>query len=267
MGSSLLQWRLLNRTKDRQMAMLANQPQIRREVAEFRKTLPLVSSAEELVKNEKAYRVTMVAFGLEDQIYARALVRKVLESDLSDPKSFAMRMSSVRFRELAAAFNFNTLGDGRPKDPAFAQHIVDRFLVQRFEEQAGQSNEALRFGLYFDRKAAGLTSWYHVLADPALAKVARTALGLPEEAAQVPVDRQVDLLKDRYDIARFQDPVERARFLDRFMTLHDVAYGGPAGAAAASPVLGLFAPPGQAPVISGLSPASLLAAATLRRRF
>ncbi len=54
----------------------------------------------------------MKAYGLEDMTYAKAFMKQVLESDLSDPNSFANRLSDPRYKEFAAAFNFGA----QPKD-------------------------------------------------------------------------------------------------------------------------------------------------------
>lgn len=263
-GSTLMQWTLLTRTEPRQRAMLAEQPMVKREVAYLRQALPAVDSAEELVKDDRLLKAVLTAFGLEEQAYAKALVRKVLESDLSDPRSFANRISDPRFKELAASFNFKALGGLKPDDPKFVEALANRVLTQRFEEQAGESNEALRLGLYFRRKAGGLSNWYQVLADPALAKVVRTALGLPESIARVNVDRQVEEMKDRFDLAKFNDAKELDGFLKRFVTLWDISGQG-APQQAASPLVGLFSVGGGQPGRTGLDPSTLLAASRLRR--
>ena len=56
------------------------------------------------------------------------------------------------------------------------QPAIDKYMRQTLEENAGEQNEGVRLALYFERKAPTLTSFYEVLADPALAKVVRTAL-------------------------------------------------------------------------------------------
>ncbi|WP_119680944.1 DUF1217 domain-containing protein [Indioceanicola profundi] len=259
-GSSLVQLRLLQRTTDRQMQMLAEQPQVKRDVAYFRAEIGNVKSAEDLVSDSRLLRFVATAFGMEDQAYAKALLKKVMESDLDDPRSFANRMSDPRFKELAAAFNFPKYGGIKAGLPAFQQQLVDRYMTQRFEEQAGQSNEALRLGLYFQRKAGQIENWYNVLADPALSQVMRAALNLPEEMSKTDVDRQVDMFKDKLDIKKLQDPAEVGKLIERFMVMSDVRTGGPAGPQ--SPILQLLNA-GSGRVT--LDPSTILAASRLRR--
>jgi hypothetical protein len=59
------------------------------------------------MKDYRLYHYAMKAYGLEDMAYAKAFMKKVLESDLSDPKSFVNKLVDKRYREFAAAFSFN----------------------------------------------------------------------------------------------------------------------------------------------------------------
>ena len=59
------------------------------------------------MKDYRLYHYAMKAYGLEDMAYAKAFMKKVLESDLSDPKSFVNKLIDKRYREFAAAFSFN----------------------------------------------------------------------------------------------------------------------------------------------------------------
>lgn len=52
----------------------------------------------------------MKAYGLEDMTYAKAFMRKVLESDVTDSKSFVGKLTDPRFMTFAKAFNFSTDG-------------------------------------------------------------------------------------------------------------------------------------------------------------
>ena len=99
---------------------------------------------------------------------------------------------------------------------------IDKFLRQTLEENAGNENEGVRLALYFERKAEGLTNFYEILADPALAKVVRTALSLPDSFASADIDRQVKLFEEKFDIADFTDPEKLEKFLTRFTSMWEV---------------------------------------------
>jgi hypothetical protein len=85
--------------------------------------------------------------------------------------------------------------------------------------------------LYFERKAADLTSPYSVLADPALLKVVQTALGLPATISLLDIDKQAELISERLDVEDLKDPQKLAEFLKRFTSLWEISHPalGPAG--------------------------------------
>ena len=96
-------------------------------------------------------------------------------------------------------------------------------MRQTLEENAGKDNEGVRLALYFERKAPTLTSFYQVLADPALAKVVRTMLSLPDSFASADVDKQVKLFESKLDIKDFSDPEALGKLLTRFTSLWEVS--------------------------------------------
>ena len=67
-----------------------------------------------------------------------------------------------------------------------------------------------------------LTTFYEVLADPALAKVVRTALVLPDSFASADIDQQVKLFESKLDIEDFSDPEKLGKFLTRFTSLWEI---------------------------------------------
>ena len=95
-------------------------------------------------------------------------------------------------------------------------------MRQTLEENAGKDNEGVRLALYFERKAPELTSFYQVLADPALAKVVRTLLSLPDSFATADVDKQVKLFESKLDIEDFSDPEALGKLMTRFTSLWEV---------------------------------------------
>ena len=56
----------------------------------------------------RLFNYAMKAHGLEDMAYAKAFMRKVLESDLSDEESYANMLTDERYRKFAEAFSFSS---------------------------------------------------------------------------------------------------------------------------------------------------------------
>jgi hypothetical protein len=167
-------------------------------------------------------------------------------------------MDDDKFRALAAAFDFVRLGEETTTYNPTGQNVVDKYLRQTLEEDAGRTNEGVRLALYFKRKASSITSAFAILADPALAQVVRTALGLPASIAQADVDRQAAMLEKRLDLADFKDPAKVDKFLTRFTSLWEIENPTSAPASVASI---LISPPAE----YGISTDALMALAQLKR--
>lgn len=256
--SSKVQWQMMVSTYDRDKDAVAARYEVRRTLSFVEKMLPGLDSADELLRDRTTLAVVLKAFDLEDKAGDTNYLRKVLNSNPADADSFASK-AGEREKNLALAFSTTNTGAKRRGSPAFINDIVKRYETQSFEVSAGNANEALRLGLYFERKASGIGNWYQVLADKALAEFARTALGLPDEAARIDLDRQVGILSSRFDIKKLKDPKEVSKLVEKFMMLYDVKNNGSNAAVSNSAVQLLSG--GRTSIDSS----TLLALATTRR--
>ncbi|WP_422370498.1 DUF1217 domain-containing protein [Hoeflea sp.] len=84
----------------------ADDPIVAREAEYYKQTIGSITTLDEFMADDRIYNYAMKAYGLEEMGYAKALIRKVLESDLTDSNSFANRLEDVKYRNLAAAFDF-----------------------------------------------------------------------------------------------------------------------------------------------------------------
>lgn len=81
---------------------------ISRELQYYRDTIGSITSIDEFLANDRIYAYAMKAYGLEEMTYAKAFIRKVLESDLTDTSSFANLLTDTRYKTLAAAYDFGS---------------------------------------------------------------------------------------------------------------------------------------------------------------
>ena len=105
----------------------------------------------------------------------------------------------------------------------FALHTLDRYLRTTLEENAGQTNEGVRFALYFERKAPNIKSIFEILGDKALYKVVETALSLPTSLPAVGIEKQAAFIASKLDIADLKDPEKLTKFLERFANMWDLS--------------------------------------------
>lgn len=247
--STIQDYRQISRNQDRYESMVRARPDVKRDVEYFQANIGKITSAEELLKDDKLYRFVMEAFDLGSQTYARALIRKVLDEGVTEPNALANRMNDTKFKEMATVLAFYETGGATLKEPEIVQAIVERYIDVKKEVSAEEKNPAVRLALYFERKAGRINNWYQVLADRALQKVVFTALDIPEQSALGDIDRLVDKLKKRFDIADFQDPAKLQTFLDRFSVMYDLKNGAPS-VSSNLPYIGVVNTRGRASIIS-----------------
>ncbi|MBO6718564.1 MAG: DUF1217 domain-containing protein [Rhizobiaceae bacterium] len=217
-----------------------------------------VKSIDAFLADDALFSYAMKAYGLTDRLDDKAFMRQILEGGVADPDSLANRQSNTAYAEFAAAFDFAAHGENATTYTAAKDGAVAKYARQTLEEEAGSQNEGVRLALYFERKAATITSPYQILADQALATVMRTVLGLPDSIATADIDRQAEMFSERIDFADFQDAEGLHKFLTRFTTMWEMN-NGQTTAASLTPVL--F---GQ-PVEFGISTDVLLTLQSLRR--
>src|SRR6478752_6796792 len=108
MVSTYLNYNLVSRDLQKSITKISQQTDVSRDTAYYKENIGKVTSVDDLLKDFRLYSYATKAYGLEDMAYAKAFLRKVLESDLSDQNSFANKLSDKRYREFAAAFPFGT---------------------------------------------------------------------------------------------------------------------------------------------------------------
>jgi hypothetical protein len=110
MSSTYLDYRVFTRDLPRTLKVTAAQTQVSREADYYKANIGKVKTVDEFLKNDRLYNYAMRANGLTDMINSKAFMRKVLESDLDDSKSFARSLVDTRYQNFARAFNFGTDG-------------------------------------------------------------------------------------------------------------------------------------------------------------
>ena len=106
MVSTYLAYNSIVRNLRQSMTHVAQQTDVSRNAAYYKDNIGKVKTVDDFLKNDRLYQYAMKAYGLEDMTYAKAFMKKVLESDLSDPNSYANKLVDKRYREFAAAFTF-----------------------------------------------------------------------------------------------------------------------------------------------------------------
>ncbi|WP_209853871.1 DUF1217 domain-containing protein [Rhizobium herbae] len=107
MVSTFIDYNLITRDMKTSLQRTSQQVQVARETEYYKANIGKVTSIDEFLDDYRLYAYAMKAHGLEDMTYAKAFMRKVMESDLSDDSSYANMLTDERYRNFAMAFSFS----------------------------------------------------------------------------------------------------------------------------------------------------------------
>jgi len=96
--------------------------------------------------------------GLGDQINAKALIAKVLEGGVTNPKSLANTWSDSRWKAFAAAFDFVGQGASFISSTSAVKTTTADYVEQQLESDQGAQDVGVQLALYFQRVAPTISS-------------------------------------------------------------------------------------------------------------
>jgi hypothetical protein len=188
----------------------------------FNANIGSIKTVDDFLKNGRIYSYAMTAMGLGDMLYAKGMVKKVLEGGVTDSKSLANTLSDTRFRALARAFDFKTYATTATQRPAATSAIVNAYLEQRVESDAGKQSKGVQLALYFKRAAPNLTSAYSILADKSLLTVFQTAFQISSTTGTQSIETQAATINKLLDLKGLKTPATLDKFITKFAALYDL---------------------------------------------
>lgn len=212
----------INRDLPKSLDNIAKKPDVARETEYYLSKIGDIKSVDDFMADSRLYNYALKAHGLEDMAYAKAFIRMVLTEGIDAETDFARKLSDTRYSDLVKSLNFAAQGAAATSFDAAQEGVVDKYMRQTLEEDAGSDNTGVRLALYFERNASKITDGYSILADDALGQVVRTALGIPSEVAASDIDKQAEYLERVLDIEDFQDPEKVGKFLERFTAMWEL---------------------------------------------
>ncbi|MCB1425757.1 MAG: DUF1217 domain-containing protein [Zhengella sp.] len=257
MLSTYVQYNLIAANMDRSVEAINRDPVVSRETEYYLANIGNIDTVDDFMADTRLFNYAMKAHGLSDMSYAKAFMTKVLEEGHDDDEAFVNQLADKRYIEFAKTFDFNRYGATATTFSRATTGVAEKYVRQTLEENAGETNTAVRLALYFERKAPEIKSVTEILADQALFTVVRTNLGLPESFSMLDIDRQIEIFKDRVDLEEFSDPEAVAKQIERFSALWDA--NNPDQTTANN--IGLLFSNSSA----GISPDLMMAIQTLRR--
>ena len=192
MLTTLASYRLLSANMERSLTAAAKQSMVARETDYYRQNIGKVESVDAFLDDHRLFAYAMKAYGLEDMTYAKAFMKKVLESDLSDSQSVANKLSDKRYLEFAKAFHFLSsgavdLGTTAAQDAASEDAMIGLYSQHRINKGAEAEAEAK----YYQSQIGGITNVDQLLSDERLFNFALTAYGIDAHFASPSAIRNV----------------------------------------------------------------------------
>ncbi|KWV56840.1 flagellar protein [Rhizobium altiplani] len=173
MVSTYLSYLSVTNNLSKTLSAVASKGAVANETAYYKENIGKVTTVDEFMDNYRLYSYAMKAYGLEDMTYAKAFMKKVLESDLSDSSSFANTLSDSRYTQFAAAFKF--VGE----DTAAQTDVQQGSLLDDYESSFDEETEATATETaYYDSTIDKVTSVDDFLGSSRLRNYVLKAFGL-----------------------------------------------------------------------------------------
>lgn len=217
--------------ESKQVALVAAEPQVKRDIAAFTSALASAKTPAQLLANPTALKVLLTANGLGDQVSSTALATQALLSDPSKANALVNQLSDTRWLSVNKTYNFATQGLKTLKDPKTIAAITNGYAEVLWRQGLDQTTPGLSNALDFQSRANTISSVDQVLSDPTFRAVITTTLGIPEQIAFQSLTAQEQAISSRIDLKQFQNPSFVTQFTQRYLVQA-------ASAAAANPTNG-----------------------------
>ncbi|MBR0783285.1 DUF1217 domain-containing protein [Bradyrhizobium iriomotense] len=176
MVSTYFSYNYISRHLKQSLTRVEQQTDVAREAAYYKANIGKVKTVDDLMKDYRLYHYAMKAYGLEDMAYAKAFMKKVLESDLSDATSFVNKLVDKRYREFAAAFSFN----GTATPVAQSENQTDEMIGLYTATKKSQVDALADDSNYYSAQIGSITSADQLLNNDRLRNYVYSAFGIDE---------------------------------------------------------------------------------------
>lgn len=258
-------WSFLQRTRENQQAAFEKSGLVKSDVAYFEENIGKVQTAEDLMKDYRLLKVSLGAFGLDEDIGSKFFIRKVLSEGTLAEDAFANKLSDKRYRAMSQAFGFD-LTPPRTQVSDFAAKIATAYKERQFEIVVGEQDQHLRLALGFERELGNVVKnaktedsmWFTIMATQPVRKVFEGAFNLPTAVGTLDVDRQLEIFKEKASAffgtsnpKDFLEPEKAEELTRRFLVQADLQAGATGISAGSAALMLLQSAPSPYPSLFG----------------
>lgn len=198
MTSTFLDYKIYANNLSKSLQRVAADPANATDEKYYEANIGKVTSVDQFLGNYRLFTHAMAAYGLQDLGNAKALMKQVLESNLSDPNSVANRLNDSRYKAFAKAFNFTSKGavatNGQLQTSTQQQDLINR-IDPLYSETAG-----------IESSLSSVTSVSSLESDDGLYTRVLSAFGLSSKTSKSDVTAALESnLSDPFSFANRQD--------------------------------------------------------------
>lgn len=176
MVSTYFSYSYITRNLKQSLTRIEQQADVAREAAYYKANIGKVKTVDDFMKDYRLYHYAMKAYGLEDMAYAKAFMKKVLESDLSDSNSFVNKLVDKRYQEFAAAFSFN----GGATPVAQSENQIDEMIDLYTATKKSQVDALADDSKYYSAEIGNISSADQLLNNDRLRNYVYSAYGIDQ---------------------------------------------------------------------------------------
>lgn len=252
---------LIDATEQKQKDLIRTSAQHARAIEHFRENIKDVETVDQLMEDQDLYAFVMRSFDLEDQMFGKAMIEKILKSNIEEDDALVNRLTDSRFREMYNEMGFGTDGEGNLNTilKSWQNRMVDRYVQRQFINNAWEGNETVATALEVRNVAEDIDNAYDILTDKTLTNFFQTAFGLPSQLSGLDIDKQVEIINSKIDFEDLNDPEYVEKLISKYVAISDALSGSATANNAALMMLTGTAANATASIFSvleGISPVS-----------
>jgi PPE-repeat protein len=201
----------------KQVALIAAEPQVQRDIAQFTQALAAAKTPARLLANPAALKVLLTANGLGDQVPNTALATQALLSDPTKSNALINQLTDTRWLPVNKTYSFATKGLSVLNNPKTIAAIANGYAEVLWRKSLDQTTPGLSNALDFLNRASTIKTVDQVLGDPTFRAVLTTTLDIPKQIAFQTITAQEAAVATRIDLKKFQDPTYVKQFAQRYL--------------------------------------------------
>ncbi|KXV43405.1 DUF1217 domain-containing protein [Gluconobacter roseus] len=187
-------------------------------VAAFKEDASSIKTPEQLLKNYKALKVVLGAYGMSSAINETAVLQKLMTQDPTSSKSLAQTSGNSSWKAFANAFSDWSTSPLSSADTV--QSITQSYLTNSYEDSLQTETPGLGDALYFTRTATTDMTLANVMSDPKLLKVAEVVSGFDTtQFGALDYDQQVRLLGSKLDMSKLSTTKGIQQFAQQYLAM------------------------------------------------